>query len=501
MKLRLGTRASLLAVAQSRLVAAELSKLHPQVQVELIAIEERGDKDTRTPLREVTDADFFNAALDDALISKQVDLCVHSYKDLSETRPMGIRTAAIPEREDPRDAILFHPRSLDKLSQGQSLVIGSSSARRQRHIADFLGWALPQTTGRPNLEFVDLRGPVDRRIDQLFHRRHDGVVLDGIVLAVAGLSRLYNDQDGYQAIARRLKPLRWMIAPLSAVPTASGQGALALECRSDDPVTAALLAPLDHRPTRAGLNQERCLLGSEADPESAATVVPHAEFGLLGFHRVGDSRAVAAKVGRIPATTGMSAFDANQTAPYYARTSIPLPADLATAAAIYVAHHRCVTLQNHNWPKQARVWVAGTTSWRVLAKQGIWVEGCSDHLGFNAMTQDLARPVFALPKLANWVALTHADAVAGWHDSGVGRVLPTYRNEPLPLPAPIIEAARAARHFFWSSPDQFQRLKAFISPTATHASGPGKTARFLRNQGIAEVEIFHSRHAWQQWLT
>ena len=77
-------------------------------------------------------------------MDNRVDLCVHAYKDLSRARPPGIAVAAFPERADPRDAVLFHPRVLDKLRRGEPLLIGASSARRQRHIADFLAWALPQ---------------------------------------------------------------------------------------------------------------------------------------------------------------------------------------------------------------------------------------------------------------------------------------------------------------------------------------------------------------------
>lgn len=499
MTLRIGTRASLLAIAQSRLVAADLQRQHPSLRIELVTIATRGDRDLSTPLRQVTDGNFFTAELDDALLNGEVDLCVHSYKDLPPTRPQGLVTAALPKREDPRDAVLFHSRSLEKLARGERLLIGSSSARRQQHIGDFLSWALPHSGTAPLVDFVDLRGAVDQRIEQLFEARDDGLTLDGAVLAVAGLNRLYNDRDGFVAIAQRLKQLHWMVPPLSACPTASGQGSLAIECRTDDAATAALLLPLDHQPTRAALVEEERLLSDDSKAEGTVTVVLHDELGLLGFIRGQDAKT-SVVVDQPPKNRcQIPAFDGTQLAQYYVREVLPLPADLASASAIYVAHHRCATLHENVFPQGRRVWVAGTTTWRELAARGIWVEGCTDHLGFEAMSQNLACAVFQLPAIKDWVAITHTDAAASWRSSGVGRVIAAYRNRAQPLPAEVIDAVRDTRNFFWSSPDQFRRLRAFIRPDATHAAGPGKTAKFLREQGVNRVNVFPSRSVWRQW--
>jgi hydroxymethylbilane synthase len=105
--LRLGTRPSLLAIAQSRLVKTQLEELHPQLHIELVQLETRGERDQRTPLTAVADPDFFSAELDNALLHNEVDFCVHSYKDLSRERPASIVTAAIPARETPHDVVLF----------------------------------------------------------------------------------------------------------------------------------------------------------------------------------------------------------------------------------------------------------------------------------------------------------------------------------------------------------------------------------------------------------
>jgi len=231
--LRLGTRGSLLAMAQSRLIAKALRDQNAGLRVDLVPVETHGDRDRQTPLSEVRDADFFSAELDAALIDGEVDFCVHSMKDLGNHRPAAICRAAIPTRENPRDVIVFRAEVIDRLDQNKPIRIGSSSRRRQTNVATFLAEALPQTT-RPSLQFQTLRGPVDERLQRIQIDPDQRDALDGVVLALAGLARLWRDADGRRSVTPLLENVRWMVLPLSACPTAPGQGALALECRRDD---------------------------------------------------------------------------------------------------------------------------------------------------------------------------------------------------------------------------------------------------------------------------
>ena len=121
--LKLGTRRSLLALAQSQWVAHQIEKTNPGVSVELVGIDTRGDKILDIPLTQIQGKEFFVAELDDALKESRVDLTVHSMKDLSLDRPDSLRCAAIPKRENPRDVILFSPQILDRIRSGQTLKI------------------------------------------------------------------------------------------------------------------------------------------------------------------------------------------------------------------------------------------------------------------------------------------------------------------------------------------------------------------------------------------
>ena len=147
--------------------------------------------------------------------------------------------------------------------------------------------------------------------------------------------------------------------------------------------------------------------------------------------------------------------------------------------------------------------MSGVQSWRQLADRGIWVEGCGDNLGFETLTATLACPVLQLPALEQWTTLTHARAVDGWADVGVGRVIATYELSGQPAAEDLDRASAAigaATHFFWGSIDQYKSVERWLPGDAQHACGAGKTARALRQAGVASLQVFPSRREWQAWL-
>ena len=154
--LKLGTRGSLLAIAQSRLVARDIERRWPSLSIQLATRETRGDRNQKVSLKLVDDPDFFAAELDAALLDGEVDFCVHSLKDVAGERPAGLITAAIPQRENPREVILFRPDIIDRLRQGATLTIGTSSRRRTLNIGEFLPKALPQFGNPPHVQSLDL---------------------------------------------------------------------------------------------------------------------------------------------------------------------------------------------------------------------------------------------------------------------------------------------------------------------------------------------------------
>lgn len=232
--IRIGTRGSALALAQAHEVRARLMAVHgwPEEAVEIRVYKTTGDVILDRPLSEVGGKGLFTKEIEEALLAHEVDIAVHSMKDMQTVLPEGLGIGAVLPREDVRDAFIsLKYASLQALPEGA--VVGTSSLRRQAQVR----------RARPDLRVVDFRGNVETRLRKL----KDGIA-DATFLACAGLNRL--------GMADRIT------APVSTdvmVP-AVAQGAIALEIRVDDAATAHTIAPLNHAPTAVRVTAERAFL-------------------------------------------------------------------------------------------------------------------------------------------------------------------------------------------------------------------------------------------------
>ena len=276
--LRLGTRGSALALAQSGHVAAAVHERTGR-EVELVRITTKGDVSSAA-IAQIGGTGVFVTALRDALLAGEVDLAVHSYKDLPTAEAPGLVIAAVPPREDPRDVLVARDGlSLGELPSGAR--VGTGSPRRT---AQLRGLGL-------GLDVVPVRGNVDTRIG--FVAKGE---LDAVVLARAGLARL-----------DRLDEVTEVIDPLQVLP-APAQGALAVECRSDAASTAELLAVLEHDDTRTAVDAERSLL---AALEAGCT----APVGALAEVAEGDDGLELSLRGLVAALDGTDAVRLSATGP------------------------------------------------------------------------------------------------------------------------------------------------------------------------------------------
>ncbi|MEZ5354158.1 MAG: hydroxymethylbilane synthase [Bryobacteraceae bacterium] len=228
MRVIIGSRGSQLALWQARHIEARLQSLGCETAIEIIKT--TGDRITGVALSKVGSKGLFTKELEDALLEGQIHLAVHSLKDMPTELPAGLTLAAIPEREDPRDALLG--RTLAQLEPGA--IVGTSSLRRSAQLAAL----------RPDLTIESIRGNLDTRI-----RKMDEGQYQAILLAAAGLRRL-----GWESRIAEVLELETMCP-------AVGQGALAVETTVDSPA-AALCASLNHAPTRAAVTAERALLAA-----------------------------------------------------------------------------------------------------------------------------------------------------------------------------------------------------------------------------------------------
>jgi len=233
-RLVLGTRGSALALWQARHIAERLARVHDGVSVDVHIIRTEGDQKTDVPLAAAGGKGVFVKEIEDALSAGAIDLAVHSLKDLPTEHPPGLAIAAIPERVDPRDALVARTASaIAELPLSARLATGSP--RRQAQLLH----------ARPDLRFVLVRGNVDTRV-----RKLDEGAFDALVLAAAGLTRL------------SVAAAPWTPIPTSVCLPAPGQGALAVETRADDARTVALVAAIDDPLARSAVSAERAFLAA-----------------------------------------------------------------------------------------------------------------------------------------------------------------------------------------------------------------------------------------------
>jgi hydroxymethylbilane synthase len=234
MRIRIATRRSKLALTQTRWVGEHLRALEPSLEVELLEMVTQGDRIQDRPLSEVGGKGLFVSELEQAILEGRAEMAVHSLKDLPADLAPGLSIACVPEREDARDVLITTDGvEIDALTAGEN--VGTSSLRRSLQLSAF----------RNDLAFEPLRGNVDTRLSKLESGQYRA-----IVLAYSGLRRL--------GLADR--PL-WPLPPSVCLP-AVGQGALAVECREDAAELRALLARLEHAPTRCCVEAERAFLSA-----------------------------------------------------------------------------------------------------------------------------------------------------------------------------------------------------------------------------------------------
>lgn len=232
-ELKIGTRQSLLALWQSNFIAGELRKEYPECEVTLKKIVTKGDRILDVPLAQIGGKGLFTKEIEEELLDGTVDLAVHSLKDMPTVLPEGLCLTVITSRANVGDAFVSNKyNSFAELTQGA--VLGTSSLRRRAQLL----------AARPDLKIVDLRGNVDTRL-----RKLDEGNMDAIILAAAGLQRLGHGD--------RIKE----IIPTSVCLPAVGQGALAIECRTDNTEVREMLAFLNDTATKQATDAERAFLG------------------------------------------------------------------------------------------------------------------------------------------------------------------------------------------------------------------------------------------------
>ena len=261
-KIIVATRPSLLAYTQTMQTVELLQKTNPKVEFEVKKFSTQGDRVLNRSLTEFGTTGLFVKELEHALLENEADIAIHSLKDVPSFHPEGLKLVAFPEREDVRDVFLTRDGStIEEMPKG--FVLGTGSPRRRVQLADL----------RSDIEFKEIRGNIDTRMQKLMDGEYDA-----IILAAAGMNRLGKEFNEN------------LLLDVDQCIPAIGQGAIAIECRNNDPETIAILEKVNHEPTMNAVLAERAFMaeieGGCKFPLAAHAVVTGEELFMVAI--VGD---------------------------------------------------------------------------------------------------------------------------------------------------------------------------------------------------------------------
>jgi hydroxymethylbilane synthase len=494
--IRLTGRRSRLSLLQIDRVRQLIVQAFPGIHTELVPVDTRGDQLADIPLQTVEGSDFFTAEVQQKLERNEADIAVHSLKDLSAAHFFGPHHFAVTERDDVRDIALFNPTILEKISRGESILIGTCSPRREAMAVDFLSRALPAASGRVSITVKPIRGNVETRLRKLDEGQYDGTIL-----ATAGLNRLLSAPDSREIVFRLLAQKRRMLLPLVECTPAPCQGAIVAEAAPHNAFALQVMEAIgDDRLTGDCVKERRAALGygSGCDQRFGVTHIPAGGTNyLFAAGQDGHGRHLRYWQGlpehRWLAGDIFSATDVMGEFYQYAFDADPV---IPSTNGIFVSNHRAITdAPNRSWIDGRRVWAAGTRSWLALARAGIWVEGSADALGLESM-----KPVFRMPvvsqDIADLTVVTHAEAAGNWRRKG-WNASSTYSLVPV-FHASIASRIASSRFLFWTSFSQYTQYRDAVPANATHACPAGETASMFREAGLEPV-IFPTIQSFQSW--
>lgn len=526
MKIKIAARQSDLARLQAFEVGRALEKASrpdQKLEIEYAFRSSLGDQRADDPLWKMPEKGVFTEDFVADILSGQVDMVVHSWKDLPIVDRDGTRIVATLDRADARDVLLVRRDRWRTFWQNRKssapgvFKILTSSPRRVYNLEPFLRWALPwplQASGNvPQIEFVPVRGNIATRVGKLTLPAMDES-FDALVVAKAALDRLltsgkYGETfiESAASLRRALGGVDFVVLPLSVNPAAAAQGALAIEVRSDRQDLIDLCAKIDASNDRECVETERRELarhGGGCHQKIGVTILRRA-YGTIEFVRgLTDGGLVLNTMKLIPSKPltwpkpnseaeiwGLNPESAlrSQRDPVSHPELKKMKSASGHVRGYFVARAEAWP-QAEPSPSDSYIWTAGLATWRKLCERGIWVHGSTEGLGED----DDTRLEILAGQAVDWLRLTHEGAD---HESisRVSRSLATYRVE---VEVPAREKLLNCRYFYWRSGSQFRAaLKACpeiaSSKDMYHATGPGHThvavQASLRESGLQDAEI------------
>lgn len=492
--LKLGSRKSSLAKLQSYVVAEALRKAYPGIEIEYNFRESMGDRDLTTPLWKMGNRGVFTQDFVEDLKSGKLDFVVHSWKDLELEATSDSKILSVLERADQRDLLLVKREILSSPSN-KPFVIYTSSPRREYNLSRFLGEALPYPHQTREICFEAIRGNIQTRLRKWMESDREG-----FVIAKAALDRILRSDfpeadsaeyaDSRKEIREILAQSEFMILPLSENPNAPAQGGLAVEVRSNDHELIELFSALEVEGVGDSIREERRVLSQYGGGchQKIGVAVLNRPFGKISIERgMTDSGVVLDRLeletgSRIPKPKAEKQIWPDSIEKGIRSERISLSGVVPPGKYLWVSRADA-------WPEDWNtilpgtiVWTAGWTTWKRLAKKGVWVHGTADGFGEDEPT-GLEVLVGESPK---FYKLTHnrSEVVPSKLERHV-----TYELGE----SQIGDGFEGKTHFYWMSGTAFDTA---ISQNpeirnAYHGCGPGITYNYIKEKVPAgNISVF-----------
>ncbi len=493
--IRLTGRGSRLSLLQMEKVQKSIESAFPRLKVELLIKNSRGDALQDIPLHTVEGSDFFTQDIFDALEKGEADIAVHSLKDMSSEHFFGSNRFAVVDRNDARDVAIFNESVEEKISRGETLVIGTCSPRREEMAIGFLHKALPQLSSF-SIETKSIRGNVDTRL-----RKLNAGEYDGIILATAGLNRLLESKEDAEEIRVLLSNKKLMLLPLVECVPAPCQGAIVAEAHYNNKRAVEVLSKINNPALNADClaeKKEAIKYGAGCIQKFGVTTI-HTKHGGLVYAAGKDSnekefvswyplpKINADEEKLFSSTDYMKDFFSYEWRDSLTEIEQPV-AFIANYKAIRSAKEK--EILDHQ-----TIIASGTRTWLELAKQGFWVTASADGLGFEFLLPSLQMPLLEI-KTGDICIITHEEAADRWKQKGYAamsnyKLAATHDSE-------ITNKLASSDYIFWSSFSQYKSYNRYCKANAIHLCAGGETAALLKENGIEPV-IFPTIKAFELW--
>lgn len=477
-------------------VKSRILSAFPDLELEILPRESRGDLLQDIPLQTVEGTDFFTADLYRGLSAGEADIAIHSLKDMSAEHFLGENIFAVIEREDTRDVAIFNANISEKIASGKTILIGTCSPRREEMAIRFLSKALPSTNGHISIEVKSIRGNVETRLKKLNAGDYDGTIL-----ATAGLNRLLGSEADRNLMSSLLADKKIMILPLIECVPAPCQGAIVGECLPGNIKAYEILQAINNDALKEDCIREKktaSVFGTGCIQKFGVTSLNLGNKKYSYASGVDQYEQVIDQWSGLPELTHKSKRIFSSTdhmASFFTYKYHDAP-DHFDSPVVFIANYKAI--HNDRFKdliKEKRVWASGTKTWYALASKGIWVEGCADALGLESLIPVFEMPLLGIEK-SQVTIITHSTAANHWASKGWLAISSyTLQTEPNII---LQEEIRQAAFIFWTSYGQYELYRSVVKPDAIHAAPFGETSERLRQSGIEPV-IFPTIKSFNSW--